>query len=120
MSSKDSNMSKKGNDLENFIQDKEHNYSLNYGVTPDKLNNKKLFGLFLAGIILVSAMVYFSMVLYDYYAFTTSQSAAESAVFYEIEDLRAQDAEQLSTFGVVDGENGSISRFLLTPLLRLF
>jgi hypothetical protein len=106
MSSKDSNISKKGSDLENFIQDKENNYSLNYGVTPDKLNNKKLFGLFLAGIILVVVLVYISMTLFNYYAFTSSQAAAESAVFYEIEDLKAQDKQLLTTFGVIDEESG--------------
>jgi hypothetical protein len=106
MSSKDSNISKKGSDLENFLQDKEHKYSADYGVTPDKLNDKKLFLLFTGGIILVALMVYFSMTLFNYYAFTTSQAAAESAVFYEIEDLKSQDNELLTTFGVVDSENG--------------
>lgn len=106
MSSKDSNISKKGSDLEKFLQNEEHKSSADYGVTPDKLDNKKLFLLFIAGIILVTLMVYFSMTLFNYYAFTTSQAAAESAVFYEIEDLKAQDKELLTTYGVVDEENG--------------
>lgn len=90
----------------NFLESEDFKSSANYGVTPDVLNYKKLFGLTLAGIILVVGLVYFSMVLFDYYAFKASQDAAINAVFYEIEELRAKDASELTTFGVINDEEG--------------
>lgn len=106
MSSKGSKISKKGSDLEEFMLDQESNYSVNYGVTPDRLDTKRLFGLIFIGILIVSVMIGGVQILFNYYSYIKSQAAAENAVFFELEDIRARDKELLTTFGVVDGENG--------------
>lgn len=95
----------KNKDLKDFLADKDNKGSVEYGVMPDKLDYRKLFGLFFAGILLVVVLIYFAMVLFSYYTFKATQAKAESAVFYELEDIRSRDHEMLTTFGVVDEEN---------------
>lgn len=106
MSSKDSKISKKGSDLDEFMLDQESSYSVNYGVTPDRLDNRRLFGLIFIGILIVSVMIGGVQILFNYYSYAGSRVAAETAVFFELEDIRARDKELLTTFGVVDSDNG--------------
>lgn len=106
MSSKDYNNSGVDENKDDILNTDYVKNSINYGVTPDDLDYKKLFGLTFVGIILIVVLVIFAMVLFDYYAFNSSQEAAKNAVFYNIEELRAMDKEILSTFEVIDTENG--------------
>lgn len=106
MSSKDYNNSGVDENKDDILNTDYVKNSINYGVTPDDLDYKKLFGLTFVGIILIVVLVIFAVVLFDYYAFNSSQEAAKNAVFYNIEELRAMDKEILSTFEVIDTENG--------------
>jgi hypothetical protein len=106
MSSKDYNNSGKDENKDDILNRDDVKNSISYGVTPDDLDYKKLFGLTFVGIILVVVLVIFAKVLFDYYAFTSSQEAAKNAVFYDIEELRARDNKLLSTFEVIDSEKG--------------
>lgn len=106
MSSKDFNNSGVDENKDDILNTDYVKNSINYGVTPDDLDYKKLFGLTAIGIIIIVALVIFAKVLFDYYAFTSSQEAATNAVFYNIEELRAKDNELLTTFEVIDAENG--------------
>lgn len=99
-------MSKSSKDLNEFLADYENKESVQLGASPDKLDYKKLFGLFLAGILLVVALVYFAMMYFNYLTFKQTQEAAESAVYYQLETLRANDAEILNNFGVIEAETG--------------
>lgn len=99
-------MSKSSKDLNEFLADIDNKESVQLGATPDSFNYKTLFGLFLAGILLVVALVYFAMTYFDYLTFKQTQEAAESAVYYQLETLRANDAEVLNNYGVVDADAG--------------
>ena len=99
-------MSNKNNDIQDFLNDKNVKESLSIGATPDKLNYKSLFGWFLAGTLTVVLFIYIAMTMFRYFSFQQSQQSAETAVFYELEDLRAKHKETLTTFGVVDEEAG--------------
>lgn len=99
-------MSKSSKDLNEFLADKESKESVQIGASPDTFDYKKLFGLFLAGILLVVALVLFAMTYFNYLTFKQTQEAAESAVYYQLETLRANDAEVLNNFGVVDSDAG--------------
>jgi len=99
-------MSKSSKDLNEFLAENENKVSVQLGATPDTLNYKKLFGLFLAGILLVVALVYFAMVYFNYLTFKQTQEVAESAVYYQLETLRANDTEVLNNYGVVNAETG--------------
>ncbi len=102
MSKKDSHKDVQGPNASEILKEGYVKESINYGVTPDTLNYKRLFGYFFGGIILVSVMVYGSKTMFNYFSFKASQEAAINAVFYDIEELRAKDKEILTTFGVVD------------------
>ncbi len=99
-------MSKSSKDLNEFLTDKENIESLQLGATPDKLNYKNLFGLTLAGILLVIALVFFAYTYFNYLSFKQTQEAAESAVYYQLETLMGNDAEILNNYGVVDADAG--------------
>lgn len=96
----------KGERKEDILSQKEVQDSIRYGVSEDKLDYKKLFGLFFAGIILVLVLVYASMTLFRYYAFVSSQQAAINATFYELEDLKERHHKDLTSFGVMDESAG--------------
>jgi hypothetical protein len=102
-------MSKSSQDLNEFLADSESNQSVSIGATPDNLDYKNLFGLFFAGIVLVAVMIYIAVIIFDYFSFNQSQRAAESAVYYQLETLRANDTEALNNFGIVDSESGVYS-----------
>lgn len=76
------------------------------GVVPDTLNDRKLFGLFLAGILLVTAMVLFAAELYRYYDFKTSFQAAVAAQYPELQRLDAKHANELNSVAVLDSTKG--------------
>lgn len=99
-------MSKSSKDLSEFLTDNENKESLSLGATPDHLNYKTLFGLFFAGIALVLVLIYFAYVYFNYLNFKQTQESAEAAVYYHLETLRANDAEILNNYGVVDEEAG--------------
>lgn len=99
-------MSKSSKDLNEFLAERENKESVQLGASPDTLDYKKLFGLFLAGILLVVALVYFAMMYFNYLTFKQTQQAAESAVYYQLETLKANDAEVLNNYGVVDADAG--------------
>lgn len=99
-------MSKSSKDLNEFLAEKESKESVQLGASPDTLNYKTLFGLFLAGILLVVALIYFAMMYFNYLTFKQTQEAAESAVYYQLETLRSNDAEVLNNYGVVDADAG--------------
>ena len=99
-------MSNKNNDIQDFLDDKSVKESLSLGASPDKLNYRSLFGWFFAGIMTVVVFIYIAMTLFSYFSFHQSQNSAASAIYYELEDLRAKHIETLTTFGVVDEEAG--------------
>ncbi|HAC15263.1 MAG TPA: hypothetical protein DCE78_04880 [Bacteroidetes bacterium] len=99
-------MSNQNNDIQDFLNDKSVKESLAKGASPDKLNYKSLFGWFFAGILTVVVFIYIAMTLYNYFSFHQGQKSAASAVFYELEDLRAKHNEELTTFGVIDDSSG--------------
>jgi hypothetical protein len=72
------------------------------GVVPDLLNDGKLFRLFLAGILVVVAMVLFAAELYRYIDFKTSFQAAVAAQYPDLQRLDAKHANDLSTVAVLD------------------
>lgn len=76
------------------------------GVVPDNLNDRKLFGLFLAGILLVVAMVLFAAELYRYVDFKTSFNAAVAAQYPELQRLEARHADELTSVAVLDSTKG--------------
>ena len=99
-------MSNKNNDIQNFLNDKSAKESLSIGATPDELNYKSLFGWFFAGILTVVVFIYIAMTMFNYFSFHQSQKSAETAVFYELEELLVKHNETLTSFGVVDEESG--------------
>lgn len=72
------------------------------GVVPDLLKDGKLFRLFLAGILVVVAMVLFAAELYRYIDFKTSFQAAVAAQYPDLQRLDAKHANDLSTVAVLD------------------
>lgn len=76
------------------------------GVVPDNLNDRKLFGLFLAGILLVVAMVLFAAELYRYVDFKTSFNAAVAAQYPELQRLETRHADELTSVAVLDSTKG--------------
>lgn len=78
---------------------------LEYGVVPDDLNYSKLFPMFLAGILLVVALVIGAIEMYRWFDFQASQKAAISAKYPVITNLKQQHQSDLTTTGVVDADN---------------
>lgn len=72
------------------------------GVVPDKLNDRKLFLLFVAGILLVTAMVLFAMELYRYYDFKSSFNAAVAAEYSDLQRLQERHTNELGGTAVLD------------------
>jgi hypothetical protein len=99
-------MSKSSKDLNEFLSDKENKQSVQLGASPDTFNYKTLFGLFIAGILLVVALIYFAITYFNYLTFKQTQQAAESAVYFQLESLKAQDSAVLNHYGVIDAESG--------------
>jgi hypothetical protein len=76
------------------------------GVVPDDLNDGKLFRLFFAGILIVSAMVFFAAELYRYIDFKTSFQAAVAAQYPELQRLQARHTNELASVAVLDSTKG--------------
>lgn len=77
---------------------------LEHGVVPDTLNYKKLFPLFLAGILLVVALVIGAMQMYRWLDFQSSYNAAVTATYPDIQNLKQRHQADLTSTGVVDAD----------------
>lgn len=88
------------------VGDEEVVRSIEHGVMEDKPNYKRLVFWSLFGIVIFVVFLISLMGMYDYNNFMFSQQVSEQSTFTQINELRAEDQERLSSFGVVDEEQG--------------
>jgi transposase-like protein len=98
---------------ETFVQE------VSYGATFDILNMKRLVFWTLFGTGFVVMTILALMGLYHYSKSSTIQQVSEESEYYEIRDLKQRDQEHLSTFGVVDLENGVYRMPIDTVISRM-
>lgn len=81
-----------------------HDYE--FGATPDHLNYRRLFfwSIFGTAVVLIFIIAVFNV--YEYTFQGIGQQSSESSQYYEVNELRENDQEQLNSFGVVDLEEG--------------
>lgn len=77
-----------------------------YGVMLDDLNIKRLTFWSVVGIILVVIFVKALVEMYQYNTQVTREKIAAESVYYDLNQLREQANQRLSSFGVVDAEEG--------------
>lgn len=77
-----------------------------YGVSYDTLNYGRLIFWTVFGTGFVILTVLALQLIFEYSSTTTQQRVSESSEFYQIHELREREQETLSTFGVVDLEEG--------------
>jgi hypothetical protein len=97
----------KGERKEDILSNKDVQDAIRYGVMPDDLNYKKLFGYTFIGIVVVLALLLIALQLFRFAAFQSSQQAAINAEFYELNELREKHHHELTTFESVDNESGT-------------
>ncbi|MAL17471.1 MAG: hypothetical protein CL670_15225 [Balneola sp.] len=87
-------------------EDEEFAYAVGHGVMSDTLNYKKLIFWSTLGtslvVIFVIGLVYFS----QYSLFETQKQVSTNSTYSEIKELKAQQDQELNSFGVVDLEEG--------------
>jgi len=77
-----------------------------YGVTPDKLNYKTLFFWSIFGTAVIVLFIVSIFYVYDYTFQSFGQQGAETSLYYDINQLQENDRIKLSSFGVVDLDEG--------------
>lgn len=77
-----------------------------YGVTYDTLNYGRLtfWTVFGTGFVILAVLAL--MAIYENSVRTVQQQVSETSEYYQVRDLNARDQEILSSFGVVDPEEG--------------
>lgn len=80
--------------------------SLSLGVMSDELNYKRLVFWCILGMALVLIFIFALFEMYEYNSDVTQDRILESSEYYDINQLRTEGEETLSTFGVVDLEEG--------------
>lgn len=80
--------------------------SISKGVMEDKLNYERLIFWSVLGTVLLVIFVYALFEMFQYNTDVTRDRILENSEFYEINQLRTQGEETLSTYGVVDLEEG--------------
>lgn len=80
--------------------------SISKGVMEDKLNYERLIFWSVLGTVLLVIFVYALFEMFQYNTDVTRDRILENSEFYEINQLKTQGEETLSTYGVVDLEEG--------------
>lgn len=80
--------------------------SISLGVMSDKLNYNRLIFWCVLGTVLVVIFVYALFEMYQFNADVTRDRILEGSEYYQVNQLRNQGEETLSTYGVVDLEEG--------------
>ena len=91
-------------DLE--VEDPDVAESISFGVMHDDLNYKRLVFWSILGIILVLIFVKGLVEMYQYNMDVTRERISENSEFYQVNRLKRDAEETLSSFGVVDPEQG--------------
>lgn len=77
-----------------------------YGVTPDKLNYGRLTFWSVFGTLVILLFIVAIMFTYEYTFQGSERQASEQSQFYDINELQERERMKLSSFGVVDLEEG--------------
>lgn len=88
------------------INDENVSDSINHGVMGDKHDYKKLTFWSILGILFVVIFVQLLMEMYDQATQINNDQISASGEYYDIREQGRKDTERLSSFGVVDIENG--------------
>lgn len=80
--------------------------AISYGAMLDNLNYKRLVFWCILGIFLVVIFVIGLMEMYQYNTDVTRERISEQTEYYEVNQLNREAQETLSSFGVVDPEEG--------------
>ncbi|MBN2730919.1 MAG: hypothetical protein JXR26_00690 [Balneolaceae bacterium] len=88
------------------INDENVSDSINHGVMGDKHDYKKLTFWSILGILFVVIFVQLLMEMYDQATQINNDQISASSEYYDIREQERKDTERLSSFGVVDIENG--------------
>lgn len=88
------------------VDDPEVAESISYGVMHDKLNYNRLAFWSILGMILVVIFVKGLMEMYQYNLDVTKDRVSEGSEYYQVNQLKREAEETLSSFGVVDPEEG--------------
>jgi transposase-like protein len=79
---------------------------IEYGAAYDYLNMKRLtfWSIFGTGFVLLTIIALIN--LYHFSTYSTMQQVSEQSEYLELQEIKVRDQETLSSFGVVDLENG--------------
>lgn len=91
-------------DLE--VQDPEVADSISFGVMSDDLNYKRLIFWSVLGMVLVLIFVIALFEMFEYNTDVTQSRISEQSEYYQINQMKMEGEETLSTYGVVDLEEG--------------
>lgn len=88
------------------VEDSDIAESISYGVMHDDLNYNRLIFWSVLGIILVVIFVVGLLEMYQYNANVTQERISAQSEYYQIKQLNEEAQETLSSFGVVNPEEG--------------
>lgn len=88
------------------IADEKVNESISYGVMGDELNYKRLTFWSVLGVVFVLVFVQLLIEMYDQATQVNQDRISASSEYYDVKEQNKKDKERLSSFGVVDIENG--------------
>jgi hypothetical protein len=94
----------KDEQVEIEVSDQEVEESLNHGVMSDKLNYRRLLFWSLFGLAIFVVFVYSLTGMYSYNTFMTQQELNSKTQWTQINELHANEQQQLNSFGMVNAD----------------
>lgn len=88
------------------VEDEDVARSVEYGVMSDDLNIRRLVFWSILGIVIVLIFIQALYEMYHYNEQVAQERVSAESQYYQVNELRSEQNERLSNFGVVDLENG--------------
>jgi len=107
MSEENNNTGKSKNEEINIdVSSGELARSYNRGAMDDNPNYKRILFWSALGFVIFVAFVYMLSSMYQYNRYTTEVDVSANSAYYQIEELNEKEEEILTTYGVVNAEEG--------------
>jgi len=104
--SQQDNMKPENEDFKIDVKDEEIARSVDKGVMDDNPNYQRLLFWSVLGTAIFVIFVFMLASIYDFNNYLTQRDTSEGSSYYQIEELNEKAEKRLTTFGVVDKEEG--------------
>jgi len=93
-------------DVKIDVSNSDLNKSIQKGAMDDSPNYRRLLFWAILGTIIFVLFVYMLASMYDYNIYKVEKEVSEASTYYQIEKLEQKEQERLTTFGIINAEEG--------------